>query len=201
MLASKRCQSIVTLMCGVFLTSAVLDAQPCFQERSDTDDGSATSARAPMFLDAWKLAYPASTLPERMMAVAGSECFVCHTTAGFGILGNCYREDLKTLTGTGMSIEDAIAQLDGEDSDGDGFANGVEATTPRPEVGGVGYNPGLIGNTGTDPCSEDPEAPPTGMAETPPPPIPTVSEWGLAVTGLLVLGAGTLVLHRRRGMA
>ncbi len=38
----------------------------------------------------------------------------------------------------------------------------------------------------------------TNCAEECPDPIPTVSEWGLVVMGLLVLTAGTVVVIRRR---
>ena len=47
------------------------------------------------------------------------------------------------------------SDLDTEDSDGDGVPNGEEATRPRDDLPDeeVGYNMGLVGSTGVDPCS------------------------------------------------
>ena len=126
-----------------------------------------TSADKREYLDAWKLQYPTSTLPARMDAVAGQECFLCHQPSGKGDEGNCYREDIKSRLGP-MSIEQAIAAIDGLDSDGDGVPNGEEILLVRTDdPTQVGYNPGLIGPTGTSPCSKDPSVPVTGQPETP----------------------------------
>lgn len=159
---------------------------------------SAASA-IPVFGDAWEARYPLSTLPARMAALTGSVCNVCHH-AGPGTQGNCYRDDLSDLLVQGLTPTDAIAQLDSVDSDGDGVPNGVEITAAREgEPGEIGYNPGLIGDTGTDPCADYPDEEVTGVPETPPPPlVPTVSEWGLAAMVMLLMSAGSIVIARRR---
>jgi hypothetical protein len=54
------------------------------------------------------------------------------------------------------------------DSDGDGVPNGQEILAPHEDLEGeIGYNPGLIGELGTDPCSTEPDRPITGQRETP----------------------------------
>ncbi len=171
-----------TLLCGLFVTWACCSAVV------------ATNG----LRDAWVLQYPNSTLPARMEGLTGSSCNVCHH-AGPGTQGNCYRGDLSDLVAQGVAPADAIDQLDTVDSDGDGVPNGVEIMTPRGgEPGQVGYNPGLIGDTGTDPCGADPDEVVTGVPETPPPQeIPAVSEWGLVVMALLALTVGTIICGRR----
>ena len=160
----------------------------------------AGSAHArPKYLDAWKVKYPSSTIPARMEATLGLECYTCHNPAGFGLPANCYRRDLVALIQGGNTIQDALDQLDAEDSDSDGFANGVEATMARTDSADIGFNQGLVGATGTDPCGPDPGLSLTGVSETPPDPIPTVSQWGLLIMGLLVLATGTSILVRRPG--
>ena len=119
------------------------------------------------FLDAWVLEYPASTLPARMLALTGMSCNVCHH-AGPGVQGNCYRETLAAYVVQGSSMEEAIALADTDDSDLDGVPNGVEIMTAREgEPGQIGYNPGLVGDTGTDPCGDPPNEVVTGVPETP----------------------------------
>ncbi len=151
----------------------------------------------PDYLTAWQNHYPTSTLPTRMQATTNSNCHVCHHPPSRDVLGNCYRVDLIAFLQDGATIEDAIDQLDGEDSDGDGVANGVEATTPREDQPGeVGYNMGLVGPTGVDPCSPlNLGIPVTNESETPPQPIPAVSEWGMTALTLLVLVIGTLMFR------
>ncbi len=157
-----------------------------------------SASRFGPFAEAWEAKYPLSTLPARMQALTDSDCNVCHHSQP-GVLGNCYREDLSDLFALGMSPADAIDQLDTVDSDGDGVPNGVEIMTPRAgEPGEIGYNPGLVGDTGVDPCGDPPNEVVTGVPETPPPPlVPTVSEWGLIVLTLLGMTAGTILLARR----
>ncbi|MFQ5592182.1 MAG: hypothetical protein ACE5HE_13545 [Phycisphaerae bacterium] len=153
----------------------------------------------PQFDTPWADKYPTSTLPARMQAQTGTSCNVCHH-AGPGTQGNCYRDDLAVLLGQGLTIQDAIDQLDLVDSDGDGVPNGEEATTPRADdPAEVGYNPGLVGETGTDPCGSDPSIPVTGVWETPPQtPVPTMSQWGSAIMSLLLVTVGSLVMRSRR---
>lgn len=154
-----------------------------------------TTAHArPAYLDAWKLKYPTSTIPARMETALGLECYTCHNPTSFFGPANCYRADIIALLQGGSSITDALNALDGEDSDLDGFANGVEATMPRTESADVGFNQGLVGPTGTDPCGPDPGFSLTGVSETPPDPIPTVSQWGLLIMSLLLLAAGMSIL-------
>ena len=157
----------------------------------------ATVHAKPEYLAAWKVKYPTSTIPARMETALGMECYTCHSPAGFGLLANCYRADLVALIQGGSTIQDALDQLDTEDSDLDGYLNGVEATMPRTDSADIGFNQGLVGPTGTDPCAPDPDLFPTGMSETPPDPVPTVSQWGLLMMTLLVLTAGSSILVRR----
>lgn len=159
--------------------------------------GSGTSSRRPSILDAWKLKYPTSTLPDRMQAQAGWDCNTCHDPAGLGLEGNCYRKDFVELIQGGSTVEEALDTLDGMDSDGDGWTNGVEATMQRTDSADIGYNMGLVGDTGTNPCGTTPTTPITGVSETPPDPVPTVSQWGLVIMSLLVLAAGASILVRR----
>lgn len=158
----------------------------------------ATSTHArPPYLDAWLLKYPTSTIPTRMESTFGLACYTCHNPAGFGAPGNCYRLDVKELIDLGVSIDDALDQLDAVDSDLDGFTNGEEATMLRTDSADVGFSQGLVGANGTDPCGPDPGLALTGVSETPPGPVPTVSVWGLLVLSLLVLTAGTVLVSRR----
>ncbi len=125
-------------------------------------------AAMPQFLAAWQNRYPTSTIPTRMEAMFGSPCFTCHHPPAFDLSGNCYKHDLRELVLSGMTIEDALEELDAEDSDGDGFGNGEEITLPRTDLPGeVGYSMGLIGDGGTDPCALDPNEEVTGIPETP----------------------------------
>ncbi len=152
----------------------------------------------PAFLPAWESQYPDSTLPARMTATTGSACNICHNPAAFGAPGNCYREDMIFSLQGGVDIATALDELDGVDSDLDGVANGVEINTPHADLpGDVGYNPGLVGELGTDPCSDLPDEIITGAAETPRGSIPTVSEWGLITMTLLLLTIGTAVFRKR----
>ncbi len=162
----------------------------------------ASSTRATNgILGEWEAQYPTSTLLDRMTAQTGNRCLLCHSPDGMNEIGNCYREAILHLVEAGNSSWDAITLLDTEDSDGDGFTNGQEATMPYwHSPGHVGYNPGLIGSEGTDPCGTDPNAPVTGGPETPldTAPVPTMSEWGVAIMALLVMAAGTLAFSARR---
>lgn len=152
----------------------------------------------PPYLAAWQAKYTTSTLDERMTVLTGTNCNTCHHPPNRGDFGNCYRGDISVLLGLGRSITQALDELDAVDSDGDGVPNGVEITTPRADQPGqVGYSMGLIGATGTDPCAADPDEVVTGQPETPPVvAIPTVSEWGVVITVLLMLCSGTIVLLR-----
>ena len=154
---------------------------------------SVTLARPP-YLAAWEEKYPTSTLPARMTSQPGLACYTCHQPPTLSEQGNCYRLDLKALIEAGQTITQALDIMDAADSDGDGVPNGIEAITPHASFPGeIGYNQGLIGPTGTDPCATDPGAPVTNVPETPVLPIPTVSQWGIVVMVLMVLAAGTLV--------
>jgi hypothetical protein len=123
----------------------------------------------PFYLDAWQAKYPTSTLPARMGATLGLECFVCHAPPNYLADGTCYRNSLRELVLNGLTIEQALDAADGMDSDGDGVAIGVEILTARADLAGhIGYHPGLIGPRGTGPCNADPSATVTGKPETPP---------------------------------
>ena len=116
----------------------------------------------------WESQYPTSTLPDRMAAVAGRNCYVCHESSGTGDDGTCYKDDIVKRLDAGRFIDQAIMDVDGMDSDGDGVTNGEEITLVRmDDPTQVGYHPGLIGPTGTSPCSATPSTPVTGQPETP----------------------------------
>lgn len=152
----------------------------------------------PQYMIAWAEKYPASTLPSRMAVMGESMCNVCHHPPALDDPGNCYRRDFADLLHSGLNLTQALDQLDTMDSDGDGVTNGEEATTPHADFPGeVGYNMGLIGDDGTDPCAIDPDEVVTGALETPPEPVPTLSEWGMIWMTLLLLTAGTTVIRRR----
>lgn len=166
--------------------------------------GASSAIATPNFFDAWKAKYPTSTLPARMLELTGTDCHVCHHPPSRGTPGNCYRQSISDLLTQGRTIQQAIDELDGEDSDGDGVANGVEATTARADQPGeIGYSMGLVGDIGTDPCSDEPDVGVTGELETPPPikAVPTVSEWGLVVTAILLMTAGSAILRRQQARA
>ncbi len=151
----------------------------------------------PQYLSAFQAKYPTSTLPSRMAASPiGENCGVCHHSPVKSDLGNCYRVDIITALAT-MTIEQALDALDGQDSDGDGVPNGMEITAVRSDLPGeVGYSPGRVGPTGTDPCLGAGTPLPTGQLETPPP-IPTMSTWGLAVLTLLIMVSATILMQVR----
>lgn len=114
----------------------------------------------PSYVTAFKNKYPTTTLDSRL------SCTICHTNETYSNNVNCYRKALNQL-GSGVDINTRINQLDAVDSDGDGVPNGVEATAARPG-GGVGFSPGLIGFTGTDPCGANPALAVSNALETPP---------------------------------
>lgn len=183
---------------GFLCTVPPIYAQTCLPSGSSASGNSSTNLLAPAFLDAWTAKYPTSTLPARMNTLTGRTCNVCHNPAAFNAPGNCYREDMIELLQLGNTPEAAIDQLDSVDSDGDGFPNGQEILAARAEAGQIGFNPGLVGSLGTDPCGDDPKAAASGVAETPAgPPVPAVSDWGLIASALLLASAGTLILRRR----
>jgi len=149
------------------------------------------------YLVAWQSIYPTSTLPSRMAAMTGSSCYTCHDPSGFASPGNCYREDIFSLLSAGRTIDQAINELDSADSDGDGVPNGEEATAIRDDLpGDVGYNMGLVGPSGTNPCGSNPIAIVTGVAETPPPVVPAASWWGVVVASVLLLTVGSTAANR-----
>ncbi len=148
---------------------------------------------------AWVEKYPTSTLGSRMQDLTGASCNICHHPPTRGDVGTCYREDIRVLLDGGATIQEALDQLDGEDSDGDGVPNGVEILKPRLEnPAEIGYHPGLIGATGTDPCGDAPGDAVTGMLETPQADVPAVSEWGLLAMGMLLMSVATAMIHKRR---
>lgn len=180
------------------LTFGVMNVQA--QQCSPAAKGGDGSAQllVPSFLDAWIAKYPTSTLPARMDTLTGRDCNVCHHPPSLNTPGNCYRSDLAELLLGGMTIQDALNQLDAVDSDGDGVSNGAEAVAARPEAGEYGYSPGLVGEQGTDPCGTNPSQAVTGMLETPPPaPVPAVSDWGVIALVLLLLISASLLLRRK----
>jgi len=124
------------------------------------------AAAHPGYMTVWNNAYPTSTLGTRMQSQFGSSCYVCHQPPNTSTAGTCYKDSLAVQINDGLTIQQAIQAVDGLDADGDGFTNGMEIRAPRPE-GGVGFHPGLIGLTGTDPCGPNPSTPVTNRNETP----------------------------------
>lgn len=125
----------------------------------------------PFILNEWKARYPDSTIPTRMTAALGAECFTCHHPP-VGVEGTCYRSDISQVIADGKIIEvqEILEFIEPFDSDGDGVDNLTEITTARADLmGEVGYHPGLVGDMAIDNCSE-PEGDPvaTGAPETPP---------------------------------
>jgi CSLREA domain-containing protein len=113
----------------------------------------------PSYLAAFKTKYPTTTLDTRL------SCMLCHTSESFSNPVNCYKRDLANL-GAATPIATRLNMLDAVDSDGDGVANGVEATTARPG-GGVGFSPGLVGSNGRDPCGANASLAVTNVCESP----------------------------------
>ena len=123
----------------------------------------------PTIRNAFTARYPTSTLIARTQAATGNACYVCHQPTSMSATGNCYRRDLTARIAAGRTAAQAVADLDAVDSDGDGVPNGVEITTPRTDMPGqIGYNPGLVGATGTDPCATSTTTPVTGQPESVP---------------------------------
>lgn len=154
----------------------------------------------PSYLTAWQTKYPTSTIDERMATLTGANCNTCHHPPNRNDLGNCYRADIILLLQMGRTITQAIDELDTTDSDGDGIPNGEEITMPRADQPGqIGYSPGLIGATGTDPCAANTSEVVSGQRETPVVvPVPAVGEWGMVVMSLALLAAGSVMIRRTR---
>ena len=127
------------------------------------------AAAHPSYLTAWTTRYPTSTLPARMQAATGNQCNVCHHPTSTSNQGNCYKNDIRDAVNGGMTTAAAIAAVESLDSDGDGVSNRNEILAPRVgEPGQIGYNPGLKGPTGTDPCGSNPNTAVSNQVETPP---------------------------------
>jgi len=121
--------------------------------------------------NAFTARYPTTTLLTRTTAATGSACYVCHQPPNTSAAGNCYKDALTARLNAGRTAAQAIADVENMDSDGDGVSNLDEITAPRADMPGqIGYNPGLIGPTGADPCSANSSTPVTNQLETPPPP-------------------------------
>jgi hypothetical protein len=121
--------------------------------------------------NAFTARYPTSTLLARTTAATGSACYVCHQPPNTSAAGNCYKDALTARLNAGRTAAQAIADVENMDSDGDGISNLAEITSPRSDTPGqIGFNPGLIGPTGTDPCASNRTTPVTNQLETPPPP-------------------------------
>lgn len=122
-------------------------------------------------LNAFAARYPNSTLLARMQSSTGDRCLLCHETASRATAGNCYKQALAARMRAGRSEAQAIVDVENVDSDGDGTPNGVEIAMARTDLPGqVGYNPGLIGAAGSDPCATNTSRAVTSQRETPPPP-------------------------------
>lgn len=112
------------------------------------------STRAnPTYLAEFRAAYPfpRSSLTYDIETATGSACFTCHNSNAFLGDWNCYRRDLIARLRLGRTIREAISDIEFVDSDGDGVLNIDEITRPR-EGGSIGFDPGLVGPRGVDPC-------------------------------------------------
>ena len=113
--------------------------------------------------------YPGSTLLARTATATGSQCYLCHHPNDTANPGNCYKEAIALRIAAGRTNAQAIADVELMDSDGDGVNNRDEILLARTDMNGqVGYNPGLIGAKGTDPCFTNTSAAVTNQLETPP---------------------------------
>ncbi|MFZ4574044.1 MAG: hypothetical protein ACOYN0_06580, partial [Phycisphaerales bacterium] len=122
--------------------------------------------------NAFTARYPTSTLLTQAQSATGSSCYACHQPTNTSNPGNCYKESLALRIAAGRTAAQAIQDVELLDSDGDGVANREEILTPRTDLAGqIGYNPGLVGATGTDPCATNPNTVVTNRPETPPPPF------------------------------
>ncbi|MEK6704021.1 MAG: hypothetical protein AABZ53_17325 [Planctomycetota bacterium] len=129
-----------------------------------------SAGATPGISSAFAAKYPGNTLSARTLAATGNACFVCHQPPNTSMQGNCYKTAIAARLDAGLTNAQAMDDLDQVDSDGDGVTNGDEVRLARADMPGqVGYNPGLIGATGTDPCASDTSTPVTGQRETPPP--------------------------------
>ena len=123
----------------------------------------------PTFEAAFEARYPTSTLLARMQAKTGLSCNLCHHPPTRQAAGNCYRVALTARLAEGRTIAQALADVEGLDSDGDGVDNVTEILMQRADnPTAVGYSPGLVGPTGTDPCGNAGNI--TNQDETPPAP-------------------------------
>ncbi|MBL9031490.1 MAG: hypothetical protein JNM80_07250 [Phycisphaerae bacterium] len=103
-----------------------------------------------------------------MQSQTGSACNVCHHPSSTSNAGNCYKVALAARINAGQTIAQALASVEGLDSDNDGFSNLDEILRVRTDPpAGIGYNPGLIGAAGTDPCGSNPSSAVTNQRETP----------------------------------
>ncbi len=124
------------------------------------------------YLTAFNSRYPGSTLSARMSAATGSSCNVCHHPTDTSNSGNCYKNSLISRLDAGRTIAQALGDVEVMDSDNDGVNNVTEILASRTDLAGqVGYAPGLIGATGTDPCGAAGAV--SNQLETPPPSGPT----------------------------
>ena len=147
-----------------------------------------SAAAHPNYLSAFQTRYPTSTLPARMASVAGNACWVCHHPSDVANPGNCYKNSLTARLNAGRTIAQALADVETMDSDNDGVNNVTEILAVRTDLPGeVGYSPGLIGPTGTDPCgaagavSNQLETPPSCYANcdgSTTPPVLNVLDFG-----------------------
>lgn len=154
---SILCSNVV-VSAGVVVAVAVVMSAPAPTARATNGLKNAFAAR-----------YPGSTLLSRTAAATGNQCYVCHHPNDTGNPGNCYKEAIALRIAAGRTNAQAIADVELMDSDGDGVNNRDEILLARTDMTGqVGYNPGLIGAKGTDPCFTNTNAAVTNQLETPP---------------------------------
>lgn len=130
--------------------------------------GAARDASAfPSYLDAWQARYPTSTIPARLEAGGGARCYTCHNPTTFGTEGTAYRLAIRARLIAGRTIQQALADIEQDDSDGDGVRNLDEILRPRTDLPGqIGFHPGLVGNGGFD-LLINPNQAITGVLESP----------------------------------
>jgi cytochrome c5 len=83
------------------------------------------------YVTPWTNAYPTSTLQARMATATGSACNVCHQPPERASAGTCYKDALALRINAGRTISQAIADVDGLDSDGSAGAGRVSPRAAR----------------------------------------------------------------------
>ena len=74
----------------------------------------------------WAARYPSSQSDDNMISATGSACQLCHQTSSGGNTWNLYGWAVKLRRDAGDTIDQALSNVEGDDSDGNGDSNLVE---------------------------------------------------------------------------